>query len=174
MATAKKMKRKRVPWLPSSRSEWHVSQRRWQPTPTNPIYTSMMMSKVLCEHSRRSFLHQVLSSKRATVARDEVHHSVCCLLVVPRPARLSRGRPRPCSRRLPAKSAVFFFFFFFFENPVKSVAHTPPPPQPNSRKNTTTPHTSRWDMEYFVLPAVVILFRSILRMVIYTGTFVRR
>ena len=111
MATAKKMKRKRVPWLPSSRSEWHVSQRRWQPTPTNPIYTSMMMSKVLCEHSRRSFLHQVLSSKRATVARDEVHHSVCCLLVVPRPARLSRGRPRPCSRRLPAKSAVFFFFF---------------------------------------------------------------
>ena len=123
MATAKKMKRKRVPWLPSSRSEWHVSQRRWQPTPTNPIYTSMMMSKVLCEHSRRSFLHQVLSSKRATVARDEVHHSVCCLLVVPRPARLSRGRPRPCSRRLPAKSAVFFCFFFLFETlvPISSV-----------------------------------------------------
>ena len=41
-----------------------------------------------------------------------VHHSVCCLLVASHLARLSRlcrGRPRPCSRRLPATGAVLFF-----------------------------------------------------------------
>ena len=56
-------------------------------------------------------LHQDLSRKRP-IARNEVHHSVCCLLDVPHPARLSRlcrGRPRPCSRRLPATGAVFVF-----------------------------------------------------------------
>ena len=43
----------------------------------------------------------------------EVHHSVCFLLVVPCLARLSRlcrGPARPCSRRLPARRAVFVFF----------------------------------------------------------------
>ena len=47
------------------------------------------------------------------VARDEVHHSVWCLFDVPHYARLSRlcrGRTRPCSRRLPARGAVFAFF----------------------------------------------------------------
>ena len=46
------------------------------------------------------------------VVRDEVHHSVLCLLDVPRRAllfRLRRGRPRPCSRRLAARGAVFVF-----------------------------------------------------------------
>ena len=39
-------------------------------------------------------------------------HWVWCLLDVPHHARLSRfcrGRPRPCSRRLPARVAVFVF-----------------------------------------------------------------
>ena len=48
------------------------------------------------------------------IARDEVHHSVCCLLVVCHLARLSRlcrGRPRPCSRRLSATGAVFVISF---------------------------------------------------------------
>ena len=47
------------------------------------------------------------------LARDEVHHSVRCLLDVPHLARLSRlcrGRPRPCSRLLPAGVAPFVFF----------------------------------------------------------------
>ena len=47
------------------------------------------------------------------VAGDEVHHSVWCLLDVPHLAslfRLCRGRPRPCSRRLPARGAVFVFW----------------------------------------------------------------
>ena len=46
------------------------------------------------------------------LARDEVHHSVWCLLDVPHLARLSRlyrGRPRPCSRRLPAAGVIFVF-----------------------------------------------------------------
>ena len=46
------------------------------------------------------------------LARNEVHHSLWCLLDVPRHARLSRlcrGRPRPCSRRLPARGAAFVF-----------------------------------------------------------------
>ena len=36
-ATAKKKKKKTVPWLSSSRSERHVLQCRCQPTPTQPI-----------------------------------------------------------------------------------------------------------------------------------------
>ena len=47
------------------------------------------------------------------LARDEVHHSVWCLLDVPYLARLSRpcqGRPQPCLRRLLATAVVFFFF----------------------------------------------------------------
>ena len=48
------------------------------------------------------------------IPRDEVHHSVCCLLVVSHLARLSRfcrGRPQPCSRRLPARLAAIVFFY---------------------------------------------------------------
>ena len=59
---------------------------------------------------KKSDLDQVFGGKRA-MARDEVHHSVWCLLDVPhlaRPSRLCRGRPRPCSRRLPAGGAVSF------------------------------------------------------------------
>ena len=46
------------------------------------------------------------------LARDEVRHSECCLLVVTNLARLSRlcrGWPRPCSRRLPARRADSLF-----------------------------------------------------------------
>ena len=59
----------------------------------------------------RSDLDQVLSRRRP-IARDEVHQWVWCLLDVPHLARLShlwRGRPRPCSRRLPAAGALFVF-----------------------------------------------------------------
>ena len=62
--------------------------------------------------NREVFLRQVFSRKRATVARDEVHHSVCCLVVVPHLARLSRvcrGWPRPCLRRL-SRGVLFSFF----------------------------------------------------------------
>ena len=41
MATAEK--KKKVLWLPSSRSDWHVLQRRCKPTPT-PIF--IMFSSV--------------------------------------------------------------------------------------------------------------------------------
>ena len=47
-----------------------------------------------------------------TLSRDEVHHSVWCWLDVPhlaRVSRLCRGRPRPCSRCLPATGSVFVF-----------------------------------------------------------------
>ena len=63
------------------------------------------------QQSESSDLDQVLRRANA-LARDEVHHSVWCLLNVPHHARLSRlcrRRPRPCSRRLPVKGAVFFF-----------------------------------------------------------------
>ena len=58
----------------------------------------------------KSDLDLVLSLK--ALARDEVHHSVWCLLDVPHLARLSRlcrDWPRPCSRRLAAGGALFFF-----------------------------------------------------------------
>ena len=58
---------------------------------------------------KKSDLDQVFGGKRA-MARDEVHHSVWCLLDVPhlvRLSRLCRGRPRPCLRRLPAGGALF-------------------------------------------------------------------
>ena len=60
----------------------------------------------------KSDLDQVLSRKRPTVARDEVQHSVWCFLDVPHQACLPRrcpGRPRPCSRRLPGRGAVFVY-----------------------------------------------------------------
>ena len=58
----------------------------------------------------KSDLDKVLN--RYALARDEVNHSVRCSLDVLHLAplsRLCRGRPRPCTRRLPAAGAVFFF-----------------------------------------------------------------
>ena len=40
---------------------------------------------------------------------DEVHHSMWCSLDVPHLARLCRGWPRPCSRRLPCGRRSFRF-----------------------------------------------------------------
>ena len=88
---------------------------------TRPICTPGVQ---MCEHMCADMLTCRLSNQQVrfravfepyvnNVARDEVHHSVCCLLVVPHLARLSRlcrGRPRPCSRRLPATGVVFAFF----------------------------------------------------------------
>ena len=58
------------------------------------------------------------------LARDEVHHSVYGLLVVAhlaRPSRLCRGRPRPCSRRLPARGAAVFVFLVKITVPILCV-----------------------------------------------------
>ena len=70
----------------------------------------------------KSVLEQVLS--RNELARDEVDHWVCCLLVVPHLARLSRlcrGRPRPCLSRLPARRAAFVFFLSKYCSDLKGI-----------------------------------------------------
>ena len=72
-----------------------------------------MMSKVFGEQSRNRFYTRFRAVNELMIARDEVLQSVCCLLVVPHLAHLSRlcrGRGRPCSRRLPARRAVFVCF----------------------------------------------------------------
>ena len=69
------------------------------------------MIEVSCQASTSHFYTRFRAINDFT--RDEVHLSVRCLPVVPHLARLSRlyrGRPRSCSRRLPARCAVFIFF----------------------------------------------------------------
>ena len=92
------------------------------------------------------------------LAGYELHRSVCCLLVVPHVARLSRlcrGRPRQCSRRLPAGRALFvflvkisnclfvrfLFFCFFFSNPLIIFALVFSLPPINSRNSDPGSHS---------------------------------
>ena len=69
----------------------------------------------------KSDLDQV--SAASALARDEVHHSVWCLLDVPHLARLSRlcrGRPRPCSCRFPARGAVLVFLVKIHQRSIRT------------------------------------------------------
>ena len=53
------------------------------------INTCTMMSEVLCEQSISHLYTRFGAVNELLIVRDEVDHSVCCLLVMPHLARLS-------------------------------------------------------------------------------------
>ena len=61
-------KKKTVPWLSSSRSDWHVLQRRCQPTPT-PIYIKCSTASVPTEANYYMYIYRDAKGERKKGAR---------------------------------------------------------------------------------------------------------
>ena len=104
------------------------------------IYVRHVVSAI-----QKSYVDQVLSRKRPIIGRDEVHHSVWCLLDVLLLAllfQLCRGRPRPCSRRLPARGAVFVFWSKYLEFIFARICLLYTSPSPRDRQKSRMPSSA--------------------------------